>query len=661
MQQKEVSESSPISYVDSTTFNAGVQMRAFLVPLILAVTALTAAGQSPQPTQANLLDSALAQVGMTSREIRFDQDEMATWGGDHWRLKYFTLFHRNPLKLPKYGGLNLNEYSDNVTNITRLVASAGRTIDYPVFRGLIGDPLERYLDFPDTIPKPSITRSKNILVGKKYNALKDKIDLFYALADDDDFAFRKGIKPIDKRKYRQRLFDCFVNENEEYHDLIYELYDKTDFNRLIAGAQDIAEAVQRTADSIEHFSFPDRRLEFETRKGLIVVGSSGDDVYEYLEPPFLIIDGGGDDIYRFSGYPDKYPLSVIIDAAGNDRYISSDTARPGICGAVIGMSVLIDKSGDDYYESVNVAQGAAFFGVAVLLDYSGDDVYVSRSMSQGAGVFGIGILADSSGNDSLFCMSMSQGFGYTKGCGLLINCDGNDKYVADDNNIVNPSSQTPQHNSSLAQGVGFGKRGDYVDGHSWAGGVGILCDRRGDDSYSAGLFAQGCAYWFAVGMLLDGEGDDTYNGVWYVQGSGAHFGVGYLDDFEGNDTYTASHNMAMGAGHDFTIGYLNERTGNDKYTAPNLSLGGGNANGIGIFHDHAGDDVYETNGGVTLGRANVSTKGPRQYLNVFGIFIDGGGRDTYTEHYANNGVRWIGPKSNRDDTSDYEIGVGIDW
>ncbi|HUV30759.1 MAG TPA: hypothetical protein VMY05_06715 [Acidobacteriota bacterium] len=607
-----------------------------------------------------LLDSALQQVGKTAEDIRFDQDEMATWGGDRWRLTCFTLFHRHPLKLLRHGEVNLEALTDDVTDITSLVTRAARLIDHPISRSLIGDQLSSYLIYPDSVPVPSITGSKNVLVGAQYRALRRRIDLIYRIADDDESFFKRGLKPVDKGKYRQGLYEYFVEDEPEYHDLVYELADKIDFNRMIAGAQDIAEAARRAVDSVELLSFPAFKVEIKTRKGLIVVGTSGDDTYDYLAPPLIIFDGGGNDVYRLAGYPDKYPLTVIIDVAGNDRYISNDSTKPGIGGAVIGMSVLIDLSGDDYYQAVNLAQGAGLFGIGAVMDLQGNDVYAARTFSQGAAAFGIGILADSSGNDSLFCLSSSQGFGYTRGCGLLVNYEGDDRYVADDADIVNPSPQTAEHNASLAQGVGFGKRADYIDGHSWAGGVGILCDGTGNDRYSAGLFAQGCAYWFAVGMLLDGGGDDDYSGVWYVQGSGAHFGVGYLDDFGGNDSYTATHNMAAGAGHDFTVGCLNERGGDDTYTVPNLSLGGGNANGIGLFLDHAGDDVYNTQAGVTLGRANASAAGARRFLHVMGIFVDGGGNDTYREAYAGNRTRWIGPASDADHPSTFEIGVGID-
>jgi hypothetical protein len=638
---------------------AGDFMKLRLVIVSLALMTGSVTSQTAE-SGLDLFDSALAQVGMTRDDVRFESDELEVFQGHPWRLSYFELFHRNPFKLPQHGELNLETFRADGGNITNLLKFACRTIGHPIRRGLIGDPLTPYLIYPDTLPAPSITRSKNFLAGAEYNRLKDGIDLIYRLADDDKFLFKRGLEDGDKEKYRERLFDFFVNGKAEHQDFVEEVADKVDFDYLLAGAQDIAEAVRRFSMAGDSLTFPELRREIKTGKGLIVVGSIGDDLYQYFVPPLMIIDGGGNDRYEFSGNPDGYPLAVIVDFAGDDQYVSKDSTVPGIGGAVLGMSILVDLAGKDKYEGVNVAQGGAIFGVGVVQDGNGDDVYSARTFAQGGGTFGVGILTDSAGVDSLYCLQKSQGFGYTRGCGVLVNSEGNDKYVADDVNIVHPSSQTAEHNSSYAQGFGFGKRADYIDGHSWAGGAGILCDLAGDDTYSAGLFAQGCAYWHALGMLLDGSGDDTYNGIWYVQGSGAHFGVGYLDDFAGNDRYTATHNMAIGAGHDFTVGYLNERAGNDTYTVPNLSLGGGNDAGIGIFHDHSGDDVYNTKGGTTLGRANATTWGVRLFLRCFGLFVDGGGRDTYTESWSANGSRWIGPPTDPNNPSSYPIGVGID-
>jgi len=620
---------------------------------------LLAAGLSAQTIP--LLDSALSQVGLSGEEVGFDQLEMATYGGDHWRSTYFTLYHNRPLTLPRHADMTMAALTDVITNPTGLISFAGRRVDSPIRRTLIGDPIGEYVVDTGQFGLYSISGKRNVLVGPEFALLRSRTDILYRLVDDKESLFRRAIKPIDEDDYREILWDYFVGDSSHHADQIEEIAARLDSDRLIAGAQDIAEAILRTIDSLEYCTFPEYVVEIKTGKGKIYVGTTGPDKYEYIEAPLMIIDGGGDDEYYFPNENSDAPLSVIIDLGGNDRYREADSTKPGYGGAICGMSVLIDLAGNDVYESRHVAQGAGIFGVGVHIDRSGNDVYKLRKFGQGAGAFGLGILADSSGADSLSCWQFAQGYGYTRGAGLLVNYEGDDSYVAKDDSVFDPSPQTPDHNVSLAQGVGYGRRADYLDGHSWAGGFGLLADMNGNDSYSAGLFAQGCAYWFSVGMLLDGAGADDYNGVWYVQGSGAHYAVGYLDDYAGDDTYTATHNMAVGAGHDFTIGYLNERGGNDRYTVPNLSLGGGNANGIGLFHDHGGDDVYVTKeNSTTLGRANPNASGPRQFLHCFGIFLDGGGDDQYSESWAGNSRRWLGPAKDPDQPSAATIGVGID-
>jgi hypothetical protein len=628
--------------------------------LIIIITCLLAPLSVSWSQDLALFDSALAQVGLSHSDVQLDQGEMSTWGGDQWRLTYFTMLHTSPFKLPKYGQMNLEALTAECGNITSLVTDGGRKIDCPVRRLLIGNPLERYINPKDSQPLSSFTSRRNLLTGQKYRRLRSRLDLFFAVITDADFNFTKAYHGLDKSKFRKDLFQYFVSDSQQYNDLAEKLASQLDLNRVVAGAEDIAEVLRQMSDSLEDCVFPATRTEFGTREGLIILGTRDSDEYEYATPPLLILDPGGDDTYRISGSPTQYPLCAIIDVAGNDRYLSADSTSPGIGGAILGMSVVIDKSGEDLYEAKNVAQGCGIFGVGVVMDYNGNDRYRAKAYSQGAGTFGMGILSDSTGNDSLYCWANSQGYGYTKGCGFCINYSGNDVYIAEDSIIFSPGQQTKEHNSSLAQGVGFGKRADYVDGHSWAGGVGILCDISGDDRYSAGLFAQGCGYWFGLGMLLDGSGDDNYLSAWYTLGSGAHFAVGYFDDFLGNDTYNVTMNMSIGSGHDFTVGYFNERAGNDVYYAPGLSLGGGNFQGIGIFDDWAGDDVYNTSGGFNLGGARGLLQGARAYLRTFGIFVDGGGNDTYSDLRVKNGMLWISPKSDTTKPDPNEIGVGVD-
>ncbi len=635
-------------------------MRSFFLFLILS-TSVYAEDADWDVTA--LFDSALAQVGQSSTDLRFDYDQMqANWGGDRWQLPLFELLHRRPLLLPRYGDRTMEQVLEGGADLSELMKLTSRLAGHPIRRGLIGDQLERFTNYPDTLPVPSITRSRNALPGAKYAPVKDRIDLLYRLVNDKSFWWREALRDIDSDKYRRRLIEHIANVTDDtarqHDDLIEELVTKVNWDYFYAGAQDLLEAVERLADSLEFFVYPDFPYELKTRRGLIAFGTAGDDVHGYVGAPLLIIDPGGNDTYEVSGANSDYPLQIIIDLAGDDIYRSDDSTKAGVAGGVCAMSIVIDKRGNDRYEVTHAGLGAGLFGVGALLDLDGNDVYTGQHLTQGAGAFGVGMLIDTIGTDSFLCWSQSQGYGFTRGIGLLADRSGDDAYVAIDSILFSPSPQTPEHNASLAQGVGFGKRADYLDGRSWAGGIGLLVDGAGDDRYSAGLFAQGCAYWYALGMLLDRSGSDVYSGVWYVQGSGAHFAVGYLDDGAGDDTYTATHNMAVGAGHDFTIGWLNERAGNDQYTVPNLSLGGGNANGIGVFIDYRGDDTYTTDGGTTLGKANGFDHGTRGWLRCWGVFIDAGGDDRYTEDYAGNNRRWRNPATATADT--IAVGVGLD-
>jgi hypothetical protein len=316
----------------------------------------------------------------------------------------------------------------------------------------------------------------------------------------------------------------------------------------------------------------------------------------------------------------------------------------------------MDFKGNDNYYGKKICIGGGLFGYGILLDYEGNDKYVCDSYGEGAGLFGVGVLSDLKGNDYYEGFQGIQGFGFVKGCGIIIDREGNDVYVARDDTVKYPSPQSEKHNVSLSQGMGFGIRADFTDGHSLAGGIGLLIDGNGDDKYFCGVFGQGCGYWMGIGGLVDFNGNDEYKGIWYTQGASAHFAIGTLLDLNGNDKYLTGMNMGIGAGHDFSLGYLVDYKGDDLYDAPNLSLGAGNANGVGIFIDFEGNDEYKTKGGIILGKANIGMKGSlRNYIKCIGIFIDGKGKDRYYEKFAGNKKIW------KQKEIDFEKNIGIDF
>jgi hypothetical protein len=644
--------------------------------VVLMLTAWAAGAMAYVEREIDPFDMALEEIGLTKQTLTFDYGDMSNFGGDTYVLPLFYTLHSSPFKVEQYAKVFRDALLEDCRSAAGLVAFGSGRIDEGIRRGLIGNPIDSILPLagrddalyeavrdlqafcgePLAAHRAARLRREAAAVPPEIQNLAAVIVL--AALDSlayHDRAFAAAGREFDPADMYQRVKSMATDEDvvdfglERFIDLV-------DFRYLYTPSQDIAMAVDFVADSLSNLGHDvDFRFEWPTSLGRIALNGAAGNEYPAADY-FLIIDTGGDDIYH-GGAANRSPdnwLSVLIDAAGDDVYMTASKDEPAFGAGIMGYAYLVDLDGSDEYGAGNLTQG-------------GDDTYDAYVGAQGAGIFGIGVLADAAGSDTYHCYQMGQGYGFTKGIGMLVDREGDDRYIAEDEDIVFPSPQTAEHNANLAQGVGFGKRADYIDGHSWAGGLGFLIDGAGDDIYKAGLFAQGCAYWYAVGLLADVSGDDVYDGIWYVQGSGAHFGLGVLLESGGNDTYNAAINMAQGAGHDFTLGLLIEEAGDDLYNAPNLSLGGGNANGIGMFWDKQGNDEYRCTASITLGRANRAGRGGlRDYINTIGIFLDTGGDDIYPLAYPDstrlfrNDCLWKRPGPGPDAPLPTELGVGYD-
>jgi hypothetical protein len=665
------------------------------IALVLALTAALAglaAAARPDP-----IDAALARIGLTRQTARIDRDAMGIYGGDRYRLQLFDLFMNDPYKMPDYVPVLCRSALANCNSLGLSVTFAGLRVKAGVRRGLISNPVSDY----EQLLKPGNPLAAAIagLYEQAHRNLgKAQLDALRRTTALLPESLNQTIALIvtasgEARKWRDlafagltdrelaRLYDATVSylvsldadtTSEEVSRFVEGAIGKLDYEYLNLGATDLGLVLDSVKARLSRWNLPDSlRFHCSTPLGEIVVSGKGNDTYE-CDPkhvPFLILDLGGDDVYHVgaSNLSAANPISILIDVAGNDRYESENEARPSFGGALLGYALLVDCGGNDVYQAQNLTQGAAAFGVGLLWDGGGNDRYESYTAAQGGGAFGLGILVDKSGDDVYRTYQQGQGYGYTKGCGILVDSAGNDRYIANDSDIVFPAAQTKEHNTSLAQGTGFGKRADYSDGHSLAGGVGILIDGSGDDRYSCGVFGQGCSYWYGIGILADIAGNDDYSGIWYVQGSGAHFGIAMQWDGSGNDRYKATMNMAQGAGHDFTVGWLIDEAGNDVYDAPNLSLGGGNDNGIGFFWDKGGDDTFNVTAATTLGRANITAPrglGLRDYMLCLGVFLHtGSGKTAYPKDkpFAKPGTIWTQTGLNESEPLSTEKGVGLDW
>lgn len=627
----------------------------------LGASVLTTAAHGQAANIESLCADVLRLAGLSTETARFDPNILRFYSFDEFTLPSFRSIEADPWRCPYYLGTLRSALKAQAGPDGLLLATRGFTGE-AVRRDLLGDPTAKWVtasEAADAFELSIKALGVDVRVPSTVPATTRRAAAIVLLAVSGTSNLIERSLPAahDRRAEYERQRKGALEGAGFLHQL--DLLRAFNLRSMYAGAYDLMRAV-RTAASIAEQTDPSDRYEFffETPRGKVLLRGAGN----HSTPPgdyLLIIDTGGDDTYA-SGGRNSSPnctVSIIIDTRGNDKYVSDNAlsnqsvasfeARksadwsPGPGGALLGIALITDLSGNDVYRSTLPSMGSGRFGVGAIHDLAGNDIYDSYRDSQGFGYAGAGILFDVAGNDRYDCFTQSQGCGLTRGIGMLVDKEGDDQYVANDTAIDFPSPQSAEHNVSMSQGAGFGRRADFSDGHSLGGGLGVLCDVEGDDVYRCAVFGQGVGYWQGIGALFDEAGDDSYFGLWYVQGASAHFAVGYLEDSGGEDSYTATMNMAQGAGHDFSIGYLLDRSGNDRYTAPNLSLGAGNANGIGLFIDLAGNDSYRSTG-TTLGKANPSDPGGlREFALCLGLFLDFAGEDEYP-----SGAEWAKNRHN---------------
>lgn len=637
--------------------------------IALAVAAVTIAQSAPSLD--NRFDDALGVAGLNTKSARYDAGILMQYSQGLFATQYFDACYENPWRTPLYMEMNRRLLSTSAGDPAGTVSTLSRLTGLGSRRSLLASPIaraEQLANEPGSAIKAlQALKSEGLIPGAVPNTIAAPTEVQRALAlllyvGLDTVRYRRAafarVPDLDEAYERETTVQP-SEDDPQVHQQLVEFYQSVDMNYMYAAAQDVAAAVAKAQEIVQSVAANEKYgLQIETAWGRIVL-SGGSDSEHVGSGVFILIDTGGNDSYDNAPSNDSISnwMSVVIDTNGDDKYVSdkalletniadwanrkSGRIQPGPCSATFGLTFLVDSRGSDIYRTHKSGLGSASFGVAMLIDKEGNDTYDAYADAQGFGKFGIGILEDHAGNDRYIGFTQVQGVGLTGGIGALIDRAGDDVYIANDSVLDFPSPQSAQHNVSMAQGAGYGLRNDYLSGLSLSGGVGLLYDQAGKDSYACGVFGQGTGYWKGVGMLWDEKGDDNYRGQWYVQGAAAHYAIGYLEDVDGTDTYIAEMNMAQGAGHDFSNGFLIERAGSDTYRAPNLSLGSGNANGIGVFVDMLGNDSY-TSSGVTLGGAAEATRGSiRERALCLGVFMDLGGTDTYPQgiSWAKNGAR----------------------
>ena len=474
-------------------------------------------------------------------------------------------------------------------------------------------------------------------------ALRDEA-LALLTPDEQDLLYR-GIRHlmVDSLEPRDLTDEAALKNQPIITDFLNTAL-KVDVQKLLTASFNIAQAIDLETlvewkDNLDQFSLFHEGWIIEqkgdityvyTRYGLMIVGGTGDQVYE--QDALLIVDLGGNDRYLNGAGASRvgHPFSVVIDFSGDDVYLAGADHAQG--AGILGGGFLIDLGGNDRYLAESFAQGAGVLGVGMLVDTGGRDEYRCHSFCQGAGFLGVGLIAESDGNDQYNAAVYAQGFGFVRGLGLILEGEGNDRYFAGG---VYPDHREPgKAYLSLSQGFGYGIR-PWGDLAGASGGIGILDDAGGNDNYVGDYFSQGAGYWYGLGILNDSGGHDLYTAGRYSQGAGIHLAAGILNDANGDDHYIARYGVSQGCGHDLAVGFLLDNGGNDRYIGGTLSQGAGNGNGFGVLSDNGGNDEYYLS---DQGQGHGNPEAFRG-LDSFGILFDtGGGDDRYSLGGHNNKV-----------------------
>jgi len=507
-----------------------------------------------------------------------------------------------------------------------------------------------------------------------------------------NLAFRRCDVRAMQKVYGLRDLSSTQSDGTVYHPEIDDIAATIDWPSLHYAGLKGATLAEFLADSLDAAAFAsDKKSTISTPYGdFILIGKDyfkkSSEKRININNALLVIDFGADGNYSGCTGANgglSNPVSIFIDLGGNDKY-PCETDQPSLGAGILGIGVFYEKNGNDNFDTKNLTQGCGLFGVGIMFDREGIDKYSAELSAQGCGYFGIGLCFDASGDDEYYLYGDGQGYGGVGGgVGVLADFSGNDRYTGEPySEVFNRGDYHSENkiNGNGVQGVGFGRRGDGSDGHSWAGGLGAIIDIYGNDHYRSGNWSLGCAYWFSTGIAVDKSGDDYYESCYFTQGSGAHYCNGILLDEGGADRHELfeTAGAGLGFGWDYTNAFLINIGGDDSYYANMISMGLAQIRSNAFLVDVGGNDKYLLKKGTPgLGEATYREdyRFPRDlapyyyYSKSFGGFIDIGGQDEYisfddtgkSPHFvaANNTV-WFNPSKSDSTYGADNFGVGVD-
>ncbi len=593
------------------------------------------------------MELALRGIRMTAHDLSFQKTNVES----ELILQKARTFLQQPLTLPAYG----QSVVSNLQAVSSLQAlswfSEKQLETGPVLLDVEYQPVEISPDFLSNLP-PAVAQAVGTIAdaaGEAHQLLKqslpaDQLRPFAAFAVenfglDKDAAelqawTKLGLSTNEVADLLRRNEDLDIQDGE-LETTILNASDQFNRGLFFDAVDELASAVDKAIAILQAAKDdPSMQREFQvetdTPLGKIIVGGGGHHVY--TNEAFLIIDTGGSNTYVNSAGGANgllgRPISIVIDMGNNDDFISNRSFSQG--SGVFGIGILAALGSNCTFHAKHLSQGAGLFGCGLLMTGEGNQTFEADTFCQGAGMFGAGILWQRGGNTRYKAAQMAQGFGGTSGIGLLLDKGGNNSYVAGGKY---PCGWLPNHYFTLSQGFGYGMR-PYA-----GGGIGILCDLKGDNHYVADVYGQGASYWYSVGLLLDLGSNNTYDAYQYCQGAGIHLSSGELIDWGGSNTFTAGH-ICQGAAHDYAVGILIDRAGDNKYTGDTTAQGAAINNSFAMLLDQSGNDVY-TGTDPKQSQASGHDGDKREYGSI-ALMIDLGGESKYSQGQTNNEM-WLKP------------------
>ncbi|HUR69882.1 MAG TPA: hypothetical protein VM370_11610 [Candidatus Thermoplasmatota archaeon] len=417
-----------------------------------------------------------------------------------------------------------------------------------------------------------------------------------------------------------------------------------------AGAADLATEVARLDAAAGHPLTAAQRAELDARAAAVPADirapfaqlvQSVAVAYEAQTP---IATGVVARVPTASGAPDLMLTSTERDATLANA-LSIVAAQNDFRAAVAGLEwpaastpifsdpnglVVLGSTGDDTFERTSVQRDPV-----LIVDASGNDVYHTTAAGACADPanlihdcngLAVSVVVDLQGDDTYAYSGVPtnvDGSGSLGGIGVLVDATGSDSYLS---NFVQPASLGPFWGGVLG----------YIDAGSQGyglAGVGIQIDAVGNDVYEADVTSHGNSIWaFAqgfgnaggVGISADGSGDDE----WLSYGFDTGIGSGRFQGL-----------YPGGTGFFGGVGVLSDTgLGSDDYyawdnatTTDFYAYGFGAFGGTGVFFEDGGDDDYQ---------AVESAKNPFivPLLNCafgtasfagLGVFLEMGGNDHY--------------------------------